>query len=263
MPLPRKIAKNVYDAFTGDNSWQKNVYKLDPKDANSYVADFEADGDLAGALSGKQHEKDRADKAERDLATMTTDRDTNKTKAEALETEKRAGWKKDPDRDAIETELRGKVTAAEQAAKDQKADTDKNFAEFIVTSEANKIAEEMSTYPTGFARELRDRLTVDVSELKPGQQPVIRVLDKDGKPSSASLAELRKEYVDSPSHKAIMKASDASGGGAGPGGNGGGGSASKAFKDMTEVERTQLFRSNPNEFNRLSQEHQAASAGYR
>ena len=73
---------------------------------------------------------------------------------------------------------------------------------------------------------------------------------RPGEPADAE--EAIEILVDAYTHKAhILKASGANGGGKNPGGGGGG---KKSLKDMTESERVQLYRTNPQEFERLKKE---------
>ena len=67
-------------------------------------------------------------------------------------------------------------------------------------------------------RDILDRLAHNVVDGK----SVVSVLDKDGKPSAASLDELKAEIMADPTNKSIVRASDASGGGA-PNADGGAG----------------------------------------
>lgn len=88
------------------------------------------------------------------------------------------------------------------------------------------------------------------TEIKDGQ-PLVRVLDKDGKPSALTLAELEAEIKATAYLKPLIKGSAASGGFA-PGGQGG---ASLSFAAMTSEQRQQLKASNPAEYDRIVKEY--------
>lgn len=85
--------------------------------------------------------------------------------------------------------------------------------------------------------------------------PIIRVLDANGLPSASSLTDLENEFRKDVRYKAVIVASQASGGGAAGGngsGNGGGaagGSGEKKFKDLSTKERVEFFERDPIAFN--------------
>jgi hypothetical protein len=84
--------------------------------------------------------------------------------------------------------------------------------------------------------------------------PITRVLDASGKPSAASVDELKKEFIDNKAFAPVIVGSRASGGGA-AGAGGGGGAGTKRFKDLTEAERVALYRESPEKYAAYKADH--------
>lgn len=74
--------------------------------------------------------------------------------------------------------------------------------------------------------------------------PVVRVLDAEGKASALSLDELKKEFLDNKDYSTIIKTNAGSGGGATNLG-GGGGASQKKIAEMTPKEEANFERDNP------------------
>lgn len=77
---------------------------------------------------------------------------------------------------------------------------------------ANKIA--IQGCAEAFLLPIRSRLTVDLST----GSPVVQVLDKNGKPSALTLADLENEFRKNPAYAKLVAASGGSGAGYRPGG---------------------------------------------
>ena len=167
------------------------------------------------------------------------ERDELKTKLDALETEldtaRAAIGDKTAERTALDASWQGKIdrVQADYAAKEAKLS--KAIENLTVGMTAKDISA-ISTIPSVFEEIVKKRLVVDNS----GDEPVVRVLDKDGKPSALTIEELKKELAETPEFKPIIKASSASGGGAGGAGQGGG-ATGKKISEMTLAERTQTL----------------------
>lgn len=82
----------------------------------------------------------------------------------------------------------------------------------LISGEADKFAREHFTTPSLIAKAMAERMTVEEVE----GEPVIRVLEADGKASVKSFSELQKEFLANPEFKGIVKASQGGGGGAKP-----------------------------------------------
>lgn len=79
---------------------------------------------------------------------------------------------------------------------------------------------------------------------------IVRILDKDGKPSALNMDDLKKEVLGSKALAPLLSGSKASGGGAN-GGQGGGAATrnNKKFSELTERERVEWHREDPEGFN--------------
>jgi len=101
----------------------------------------------------------------------------------------------------------------------------------LISEEASKLAGKF-TIPSLVKDQFVKRLHVE----EPNGQPVVRVLDADGKPSTHSIEDLSKEFLDNPEFKSIVKADSGSGGGATNPGSGGSDTITKLsdFKNATE-----------------------------
>lgn len=88
----------------------------------------------------------------------------------------------------------------------------------LVENVAQAIASKISTSPALLMPHIRSRLQADFE----GDEPKTRILDKDGKPSALTVAELEAEFVANKDFAAIIKASSASGGAGKPANSGGG-----------------------------------------
>lgn len=113
----------------------------------------------------------------------------------------------------------------------------------LIKEEAAKFASNHfveAPYGSGFvAAEMAKRLVVE----EVGGVPVVRVQNADGTPSTASLADLQKEFLDKKEFSPIIKANVGSGGGAIPGV--GGGATQKKLSEMTATEEAAFERENP------------------
>ena len=90
---------------------------------------------------------------------------------------------------------------------------------------------------------IQARLTTEIKDGK----PTLRVLDKDGKPSAMTVADLEAELKATPYLKPLIRGSAASGGFP-PGGAGG---AQTSLMSLTADQRAHLKATNPTEYQRL------------
>ncbi|MCO1336071.1 hypothetical protein MO867_17205 [Microbulbifer sp. OS29] len=118
--------------------------------------------------------------------------------------------------------------------------------EQMVTSVASGVASEIAVQGSAKALmlNLESRLSMEVRDGK----PTTVVLDANGKPSAMTVEELKAEFSNDPAFAPLIVGSKASGGGAA---GGGGGGASKKFSEMSEKERVELYRNNPETYRQL------------
>lgn len=233
MALKQKITKEVFDKLSED---VKKEYKSIPGDDANYVLDLEGYEDPGELRRAKQRESDekkvekaRADKAEADLAEL-----------------RRVGARENNDVVALEASWKATADSREAAAKAETKAVKAKLTKVLRDDVARTIAASISTKPNLILPHILARLKVEIPE--GDADPLTRVIDKEGKPSALSVAELEKEFIADADFADIIIASRASGGGAA--GNQSGG-ATKKPSDYTGSERIALFKSNRAEHDRL------------
>lgn len=243
MALKSKITKAEFDALadplkehykaSGDN------YLLESDEANELRAAKDRESEA------RRLEKERADRLQAEKDTAETAR---------IEAERQTAIKA-KDITTLEASYKATQETAVAAERVKTERRENQLRDLLVENKAAELANEISTSPTLILPHIQKRLRAELD----GDKPVTRVLDDKGEVSAKTIDDLKKELVDNPAFKAIIKASNASGGGAGGGsGSGGGAGDGKKFNDLTEAERTALYHSNPTRFNELAQ---AAKAG--
>lgn len=197
MALKRKITKEAFDKLSAEI---KAEYV--EKDGE-YVLDIDGDdgGEDIGALrrakdrevqARKEAEK-KAREAEAKLAELDDNDARKRGDIETLE----KSWKDKHDKTVSEYDTKLKAK-------------DAFISRTLVDNVATQLAAEISTSPKLLLPHIRARLTADLD----GDEPATKVLDAAGKPSAATLDDLRKEFVDNKEFASIIRASKASGGGA-------------------------------------------------
>lgn len=233
MALKRKITATEWQALAED---VKKEYKAEGAD---YVLDLEDTG-FAALKAEKEEERRKREKAEADLQALK-DAEAEKERKAAEDKAKADGdiaaleksWKEKAERDAAAE--RERVKAAEQALR-----------VVIVDNAATKMAGEISTVPELIVDRIKARMSVEVAD----GIPLLRILSADGKPSALSVDDLKKEFLDNPALKPIIKGSNAGGGGSGGGGNGGG-AGQKKLSEMTATEEAIFANKHPEEYARM------------
>jgi hypothetical protein len=233
MALKRKITKEEHAALS---DVLKSEYKAE---GDAFILEVD-DPAFAALKAEKEEERKKREKAEADLKAI------NDAKVEA-------------DRKAAEDAARaaGDVAALEKSWKDKRdADVAAEAAKTVATTaalrallvdtQAQKMADEISTVPALMIDKIKNRMTVEVVD----GVPLLRVLSTDGKPSALSVADLQKEFLDNPDYKAIIKGSRSSGGGAGGSGEGGG-AGHKKLSEMTGLEEVAFAKAHPEEYKKM------------
>jgi translation initiation factor 2B subunit (eIF-2B alpha/beta/delta family) len=197
MALRRKITKTAFEALHDE---LKKEYKVSPKNDAEYHLDVDDASELTRAVD---RERKRAEDAE---ANATTAAETIKT----LEAKIKEGAGKTPDIEALERSWAHKLEKAEKKAENTVAKLQRAFTDTMVDGNAKSLASEISTSPSLMARAIKDRLSVEFE----GDTPHLRVLGTDGKPTAATLDELKQELLANKEYSAIVIASKASGGSA-------------------------------------------------
>lgn len=136
---------------------------------------------------------------------------------------------------ALEASWKAKVQAVENDRDTKLGVKDKQLQKVLVSNVAQTLATEMAGDNAHLlVPVIQARLSADTT----GEEAVTRILDAEGKPSASTIADLKKQLVDSGKYKAILIASQASGSAANT-------STSrpaavpkdKKFNELTEAER--------------------------
>lgn len=211
------------------------------------------DHDGVGALRrAKDYEKDEARKAKERARDLQAEID--KLNDQLIEMRKNGMPKTDVE--ALEQSYKDKLAKKEGELTKRIDALTGQLSGLMVDGEAMKLANEIAAKPEYvdlLLPHIRGRIALESSE---DGTHITRVLDKDGKPSSLNLADLKKELQGNKAFAPILAGSKANGGGSN-GGGGGGAPSGKKMKDMTEHERVTLFRENPEEFRKLKSEMDA------
>jgi len=202
MALKAKITKEEFaklnEAFKSEYIEDGDGYKLD-------VDGAEDTGALKRAKDRETQLRKDAEKKAQELQEQldATGADDARKRGDVATLEK--SWQTKMDTQKAEYEGRiGKLTAH----------TTKSLVENVAQSIASKI----STAPGLLLPHIRSRLQADFE----GDEPKTRILDKDGKPSALTVAELEAEFVANKEFAPIIRASSASGGAGKPANSGGG-----------------------------------------
>lgn len=206
MALKRTITKAQHEAL------EEGVKALYVDKDGMFVLDLDEPPDAAKTALDKERESNkllRAElKAERDRLALV-DKSAEEIEAERL--------RKEGDIKALETSYKGKLTQAEQAAKQAREADRGTIRRLMVDSTISKLAGELFTDPVLGRPHLAGRFDVDF-EAEGG--PALRILDAEGKPSALTEKDLRSEFLTNKSYRPILRATSASGGGAPKGGAG-------------------------------------------
>lgn len=244
MALKRKISKTEHAALA---ELLQKEYKADGEE---FVLDAEGFDDPAELKRAKDREaqnakdqKARADKAESDLQALREG--TARSSGDIATLEK--SWKEKNEK--LEKDHRAEL-----------AKRDGHLQATLIDAVAVKLATDIAGPNADILLpHIKVRLTSDLT----GEAPLTRVLDKDGKPSASSVEDLKKEISSDARFKAIVVASNASGGGAAGNGrptNGGAASgAGQKFHELNDAERVDFYKRDPQGFETASkasaQEH--------
>jgi hypothetical protein len=244
MKLKRKLTKAEFDAL--DKALQ--VFYTADGDSYNLMIETSADddpGELRRARDREKEnarvEKERADRLQTEMDKLVANPDKLKD-IKTLET----SWqnKLNDQKTAWETEKKGLLDKLNKA---------------LVRDKARQIAAKLTATPENallLEPHILPRLTADTS----GDEAVTRVLDREGKLSAATLEEFEKEIVANKTYSGIIVATKASGGAdpskrtsssAVPNG--------KKFNEMTEQERVEWFKSDPEGFKAAKAEHQRST----
>lgn len=244
--MKRKLTKEQYEAL------EEGLKALYVAKGDGYALDLEdddEDDDSAAELERLRSKRDievehrkKAEKRVRDLEKQIdddekrrldeNDDDARKTKdIEALDKSWKAKYEK------REQELLGEVGQSKAAVE-----------HLLIDSNAQQIATRLSEVPELLSPVIKQRLRVEYVDGK----PELRVLDSKGELSASSLEDLEKEIAGDKRYAPVIIASKGSGGGSrgNPKHTGG----AKKFSELSEQERIDWHRDDPEGFKKASQE---------
>ena len=227
------ITKEEYDKLNDD---LKGEYE---EKGDKYILKLE--GDSYDALkNAKKHEAEEHAKTKSRLAELEKrmgELDTARKEAEEkarLEAEEKA--KKTGDVDALEKSYQQKLEQLKQDYEAQLETANKTLNTVFVDNEAAKLAGELSTSPKVLLPHIKSRLSVEKDSEGNFRT---RVLDNEGKPSSSTLEDLKKEFLKNPDFSGVVTGSKGSGGGTTSSGSGGGAGGSKS-QDLSKLSAREL-----------------------
>ncbi|WP_171294287.1 hypothetical protein [Acinetobacter radioresistens] len=168
-----------------------------------------------------------------------------KRKAKELEEQARQkeeeNARKNGNIEALEKSWQEKLTKREAELLEQSKALESQVYQLTVGQTASTLANELAV--SGCSSVLLPHITGRLQVETVDGQVKVRVLDAQGKPSAATIDDLKKEFRDNPAFKPLIAASHASGGGAN-GANSGGGAAKKP-SEMSLAERAEWQARDP------------------
>lgn len=205
--IPEPVAKEYKEV--DENG--KKVFVLDVEGAFLHEEDI---GPLKRARDHEKNARQAAEKLVKDASTQI------ETLQEELDNMRRGAIPKG-DVEKLEGSWKEKLAKREAELTGERDSALGTLRTLLVDNIAQSIASKISTAPDLILPHVKSRLVAE----KTAEGYVTRVLDKDGKPSAASIEELQKELTADKRFSAIIVGSKASGGGAAGGGGGSGSGA--------------------------------------
>jgi hypothetical protein len=233
--MKRKISKAEFDALSDA---MKAFYKLEGAD---YLLQIEGEDDPAELRRARDREKQTA-KEEKERADALQAKLDDITNVDA---------RKKGDIDAIENSWKEKLRVKELELTTQLNRLKQQVNQLLVKSSIVKLASDVAGDNADLLMpHLEKRVVVEYD----GDVPKLRILDAEGKPSALTIEELEKEIVANKKFASIIIASRASGG-ADSGNKNGNRSAvqdGKKFSELTEAERIDFHKRDPQGFEAAS-----------
>tara|TARA_R110001606_G_scaffold364986_1_gene519693 strand:+ start:21417 stop:22139 length:723 start_codon:yes stop_codon:yes gene_type:complete len=208
---------------------------------------YRLDADIpdSSGLKAKADELLGETKRERELRKAAEDR------AKALEDERQKALDDNArakgDVESLEKSYQERIAKLNEDSTGKVSTLQKQIYDLTVGQAANNLANELSIKGSAKALlpHIQNRLTL--TEDENGKQ-VVKVLDANGGKTLMTIEDLKQEFRSDEAFKPLIAANGASGSGAN-GANGGAGQITKA--DMSEAERIELAKTNPELFRKL------------
>lgn len=234
MALKHKITKEEFDQLDP-------VIQAEYKgDGAGYVLDTDAHSDDTTALRNA-HERTKEE--------LRQLRDAQETERQRIARETEERIREELRSTGNTTELERRLTAErEQLRTELTQQTERRtqqLSRVLVQDRAQAMARELSgdAWPVMLPH-IQNRLVADLDS----DIPACKVVSADGQPSTLTVEDLKKEFLNNPAFASIIVGVSSSGGGAG---RKTGGDASKKPEEYSQQERIDLYNSNPTEYARL------------
>lgn len=200
MALARKITKADFDKLADNIKFEYAA------EGDSFVLQTTGDEDVGPLRRANQRLKDQLEAEEKRSDEL----------AQKLEKIEKNPARKQGDIDALERQMNKEKDEAVAAVQGKLEKRDAFIKNNLLESAAASLAEKISTAPAVMRPHIERRLTIDLES----DTPSVKVLDKDGKPSTLTLEKLGEELVANKDFSSIIRVTQASGG-AGQSKNGG------------------------------------------
>ena len=241
--MKRKLTQAEFDALSEE---MQALYKAV---GDSFVLDIE-DEDNDDELDLLKKKKDieaehrrKAEKRNRELEKELEDLKNARLKEDDDEA------RKNKDIEALDKSWKAKFEAREAELTGQVNQYKSSVEHLLIDGKATEIATRLSEVPELLAPVIRQRLRVEYNEGK----PTTRVVDAQGELSALTLEDLEKEIAGDKRYAPVIIASKSSGGGS-RGSHHNPGGAKKKFSELSDQERIDWHRADPEGFLKASQE---------
>lgn len=194
MALARKLTKEQYDALP-DVLKAEYIAK-----GSEYVIDLSGEDDGVNAMrTARDHEKTARQTAEQRLREI--EENAQKTADELA--------RKNKDVEGIDAAWQRKLDEATSKAGEQTTKLQGYLKKTLVDAKAMELATGLSSKGSKLLLpHIQSRIVADFD----GEEPVARILDATGKPSTMTFEQLREEFYANADYAAIIDGSKASGG---------------------------------------------------
>lgn len=190
------------------------------------------------------------------LAEKKSEAEKRKAAEEAARKAAEEAARKSGDVEALDKSWQEKLSKRERELLDQLESHSAQVRELTVGRAATELATELAV--SGSAKALLPHIQARLGMDMRDGRPTVVVLDADGKPSAATLAELKNEFASDPAFAPLIVGTRATGGGASGAKHGGG--AAKRFTDYTGAELSAIRKSDPALYERLKSDHYGTGA---
>ncbi|AJD82841.1 head scaffolding protein [Achromobacter phage 83-24] len=234
------LSKAEYEAL--DDS-QKAYYKAAADGRYKLsLADDDRDEQVSHLTQKKSIAEEHRSNAERRVQELTA-------KVEELTAKIEKGnddtHRKNGDVDALDKSWTAKFDKQKAEYEGTIASLNQSLTELLVTGVAQRMAAEISTAPDLLAPVIAKRLRVEQVDGK----HVTKVIDDAGNLSALTIEDLRKEIAGKKEYASVIIAGKGSGGGS-RGGQQRGGASDKKFSELSDEERMEWHRRDPDGFKR-------------